>query len=60
MIHDCPMDICMRNLRRKAEQGKKTGFLYQVPTSVLLQENVSCVPQIWGRMYNMVLGEPKV
>ncbi len=35
-------------------------FLYQVPTSVLLWENASCVPEIWGRMYDMVLGEPKV
>ncbi len=25
MICDCPMDVCMRNLWQKAEQGKKTG-----------------------------------
>jgi hypothetical protein len=35
-------------------------FLYQVPTSILLRENASCVPEIWGRMYDMVFGEPKV
>ncbi len=26
----------------------------------MLQEHVSCVPEIWGRMYDVVLGEPKV
>jgi hypothetical protein len=25
MINNLPVDVCMRNLRRKAEQGKKTG-----------------------------------
>ncbi len=35
-------------------------FLYQVPMSILLWENASCVPEIWGCMYNVVLGEPKV
>ncbi len=25
MIHDRPMDVCMRNLQQKAEMGKKTG-----------------------------------
>jgi hypothetical protein len=46
----------------KGGTGKENRnyFLYQVPTSVLLQENASCVPEIWGRMYDVVLGEPKL
>jgi hypothetical protein len=46
----------------KGGMGKECRykFLYQVPTSVLLQENASCVPEIWGRMYNVVFGVQKV
>jgi hypothetical protein len=42
MIRDRPMDICMRNLQKKGAMGKEYWYLswYQVPTSVLLQENV--------------------
>jgi hypothetical protein len=25
MISDCPIDVCMRNLRQKAKRGKETG-----------------------------------
>ncbi len=25
MIHEHPMNVCMRNLRKKAEQGKNAG-----------------------------------
>ncbi len=35
-------------------------FLYQVPTSILLRETASCVPEIWRRMYDVVPREPKV
>jgi hypothetical protein len=35
-------------------------FLYQVPMSIFFWENASCVPEIWRRMYDVVLREPKV
>jgi hypothetical protein len=46
----------------KGGTGKESRykFLYQVPTSILLQENASCVPEIWGRIYDVVFGVPKV
>jgi hypothetical protein len=34
--------------------------MFQVPTSILLQENASSVPETLGCMYNVVHGEPKV
>ncbi len=55
-----------RRLHEKPSAKGRTGkesrykFLYQVPTSILLQENASCMLEIWGRMYDVVLGEPKV
>jgi hypothetical protein len=46
----------------KGGMGKESRylFLYQVPSSVLLRENTSTVPEIWGRMYNVVFGVQKV
>ncbi len=44
----------------KRRNKKLVLILVPDSTSILLQENASCVPEIWGRMYNVVLGEPKV
>jgi hypothetical protein len=41
MIRVCPMDICTRNLRQKAE-------------IILLRETLRAVHEIWGRMYNVL------
>jgi hypothetical protein len=60
MICVCLTDVCIRNLQQKAELGKKTStnsnnrFL-----RVLLQENALCVPEIWGRMYIVILWSTK-
>ncbi len=45
----------------KGGTGKENRCLvyYQVPASILLQENAWCVPQLWGRMYNVVLWRTK-
>ncbi len=44
MIHDHPMDICMRNLRQKAERGKKTGTnsCTRSPERLALRKHVMC------------------
>jgi hypothetical protein len=61
MTCNCPMYVCMRNLWQKAEWGKNAGT-----NSCTRFPQVSCfekthhVPEIWGRMYDVVLGEPKV
>jgi hypothetical protein len=61
MICICPMDICMRNLRQKAEKGTIIGS-----ESTTRFRQVSCfekttrsVPEIWGEMYNVLAQSAK-
>ncbi len=49
-----PTDIRMRNLRQKAEWRKNAG------TNSCTRFPRACVPEIWGRWYNVVLREPKL
>jgi hypothetical protein len=61
MIYVRPMDVCTRNLRRKAEKGKNTGsesttrflqaFCFEKPTH--------SVPEIWGHMYGVLAWSAK-
>jgi hypothetical protein len=47
---------------KKGGTGKECRYLpwYQVPTSILLQENAYCSPETLGRMWDMVSGVQKV
>jgi hypothetical protein len=33
MIHDCPMDVCTRNLRKERQNGERMPVLILVPGS---------------------------
>jgi hypothetical protein len=55
MICVRPMDICIRNLRQKAERGKITGSeaTIRFPQVFCFQKPTCSVLEIWGRMYNV-------
>ncbi len=61
MIHIHPMDICTRNLWQKAERGKITGCESATRFSRVscFKKPMSSVPEIWGRMYNVLLQSAK-
>jgi hypothetical protein len=60
MICKHPTDVCMRNLRQKAEQETGTNSCTRFLQVSCFKKNASCVTEIWGRMYNVILGKPKV
>jgi hypothetical protein len=55
MIRVCPMDICTRNLRQKAERGKITSSesTSRFPRASCFKKPTHSVPEIWGRMYDV-------
>ncbi len=55
MIRICPMDVCMRNLRQKAERGKFTGCesTTRFPRASCFEKPTHSVPETWERMYNI-------
>jgi hypothetical protein len=61
MIRVRPTDICTRNLRQKAERGKKTGS--EATTRFLrascFKKPMLSVPEIWGCMYDVLARSAK-
>jgi hypothetical protein len=55
MIRVCPMNVCMRNLRQKAERGKFTGSesTTRFPQASSFEKPTRSVPETWGHMYNV-------
>jgi hypothetical protein len=55
MICVCPMDVCMRNLRLKAERGKFTGSeaTARFPRASCFKKPTRSVPETWGHMYDV-------
>jgi hypothetical protein len=56
MICVQPMDVHTRNLRQKAERGKKTGSEAHTrfQQASCFEKPTRSVPEIWGRMYNVL------
>ncbi len=52
MIHDRPMDVCMRNLWQKAERGKiiDSESTTRFPQASCFEKSMRSVPEIWGCM----------
>jgi hypothetical protein len=51
-----PMDVRMTNLWREAERGKITGSesTTRFPRASCFEKPMHSVPEIWGRMYNIL------
>jgi hypothetical protein len=56
MICVCPMDVCTRNLWRKAERGKITGSesAPRFPRVFCFEKLTHSVPETWGRTYDVL------
>jgi hypothetical protein len=56
VIHDCPTDVCIRNLWQKAERGKITGSesTTMFPRAFSFEKSTRSVPETWGRMYDVL------
>ena len=61
MICVQPMDVHTRNLRQKAERGKKTGSEAHTrfQQASCFKEAMHSVPEIWGRMYDILAWSAK-
>jgi hypothetical protein len=55
------MDVCIRNLRQKAERGKIIGSksTTRFPRASCFKKPMCSVPEIWGRMYNILAWSAK-
>jgi hypothetical protein len=53
MIYVCPTDVCIRNLRQKAEKGKITGSesATRFPRVFCFKKPMHSVPKIWVYTY---------
>jgi hypothetical protein len=62
MICDHLTDVCMRNLRRKAERGENAGTdcCTRFPQASYFKKMHNVCQKIWGHMYNVVFGVQKV
>ncbi len=56
-----PMDVCIRNLQRKAERGKITSgeSTTSIPQASCFEKPTRSVPEMWGRMYNVLARSAK-
>jgi hypothetical protein len=61
MICIRPMNIHIRNLRRKAERGKIAGseFTTMFPQTSCFKKPTRSVPEIWGLMYDVPVQSAK-
>ncbi len=62
MIRDHPTDVCMRNLRQRAEMGKKTGkeSTTRSPQASCFEKTCDVCQKYGGARTAKYLGVPKV
>ncbi len=62
MIQDCPTDVRMRNLRQKAEMGKKTGneSTTRFPQESCIKKMHDVCQKYGGACTMYYIGVPKV
>ncbi len=55
------MDVCIRNLRQKAEKGKLTGSeaTTRFPQASFFEKSTRAVPETWGCMYEVLAQSAK-
>jgi hypothetical protein len=61
MICVRPTDVRTRNLRQKAERGKKTGSeaTTRFPRASCFKKPTRSMPETWGRMYDVLARSAK-